>query len=67
MKTGFDDVYDPLATIQCATCFDCLDEKPIYNYLLLENNELVPLCYGCWEIRRLAARGRMGKNEKPAG
>ena len=62
-QTGFEDVYDPLATIQCATCYDCLDEKPIYNYLLLATNETVPLCRDCWIIRRDAAQRRMGENE----
>ncbi len=65
MKTDFDDVYDPLASIQCAKCFDCLNEKPIYNYILLDNNELMPLCYGCWLIREQKRLARIGENEKP--
>ncbi len=67
MITGLNDVYDPLASIQCATCYDCLDEKPIYIYILLPNNETAPLCIECGRIRQEAARGRMGENERPSG
>ncbi len=66
-QTGFDDIYDPLASLMTATCYDCLNERPIYNYLLLANNELAPLCRDCWLIRERDRLKRIGESERPSG
>jgi len=58
------DFADPPARPEFATCWDCLQWEQVYGYIGV-NDKLEPICYGCFWTRQVAARKRMGKDERP--
>ena len=54
---------DPFVYGEMRTCFDCLDEEPVFGYVPLENGELAPVCQKCFLLRQREAERRI--NELP--
>jgi hypothetical protein len=56
--------FDNSSIREIRTCHDCLNEEPVFEYLLLGNGELIPLCYECgWERKRLIAARKIREME----